>query len=328
MAKFGVKQSDFSKGLIVTGSLAASGSFSLVGDEVVTGSITATTGFTGSLFGTSSYALTASYVSASNVDGLNLSQITSGSITASVSPDFGFKVNASASISGSLNVQGTITATTLVVQTITSSQELVTGSLIVSGSLEAYGGVTGSLQGTASWANNATTASYALVAISASYASASTSASYALNATSASHTLTASYVNPLSQSVIISGSLSLNSTTSSGFVSNADTLIFVGTASFSGLTSVTSSLVIENQTNPSSLFLIKSGSTEYFNVSSSGNVTVYSNLFIIKNFNNQQPVLTVSQSIVQFATQSLDPLGNAPNGGIWFTSASMYVGLD
>jgi hypothetical protein len=465
MAKFGVKQSDFSKGLTVTGSLVISGS------QTITGSITSTTGFTGSLLGTSSFATSASQatsasnahlldgyhssafprlaisntftadqqvlisgskeigtfegdtffildtvsnaeiglsnalsdfdgpytagiyvssgsyfstssyftaieipngvnfpsgglvsikfpteitgsleitngasgsfsgsfegdgsgltnISASSIVGLNLARIASGSVTASVDPAYGFKVNASASISGSLNVQGTITATTLVVQTITSSQELVTGSLIVSGSLEAYGGVTGSLQGTASWANNATTASYALVATSASYASASTTASYALFATSASYTETASYVNPLSQSVIISGSLSLNSTTSSGFVSNADTLIFVGTASFSGLTSVTSSLVIENQTNPASLFLIKSGSTEYFNVSSSGNVTIYSNLFIIKNFTNQQPVLTVSQSIVQFATQSSNPSGTAPNGGIWFTSTNMYVGLD
>ncbi len=26
--------------------------------------------------------------------------------------------------------------------------------------------------------------------------------------------------------------------------------------------------------------------------------------------------------------KSLIPTGNAPNGGIWFTSASMYVGLD
>jgi len=441
MAKFGVKQSDFSKGLTVTGSLVISGS------QTVTGSIASTTGFTGSLLGTSSYAVSASNshlldgyhssafprlaisntftadqqilisgskeigtfegdtffildngtnaeiglsnalsdfdgpytagiyvssgsflstssyftaieipngvnfpsgglvsikfpteitgslkitngasgsfsgsfegdgsgitnISASSIVGLNLARIASGSVTASVDPAYGFKVNASASISGSLNVQGTITATTLVVQTITSSQELVTGSLIVSGSLEAYGGVTGSLQGTASWANNATTASYALVATSASY------------------TETASYVNPLSQSVIISGSLSLNSTTSSGFVSNADTLIFVGTASFAGLTSVTSSLVIENQTNPASLFLIKSGSTKYLEVESSSNTTIYSNLFIIKNFTNQQPVLTVSQSIVQFATQSSNPTGTAPNGGIWFTSASMYVGLD
>ncbi len=306
-----------------------SGSINIKFPTNITGSLIVTNGASGSFSG--SFAGDGSgitNISASSIVGLNLAQIASGSVTASVDPAYGFKVNTSASISGSLTVQGTITAQTLVVQTITSSQELVTGSLIVSGSLNAYGGVTGSLLGTASWANNATTASYALVATSASYASASTSASYVLVATTASNALTASYVNPLSQSVIISGSLSLNSTTSSGFVSNADTLIFVGTASFSGLNSFTSSIVIENQTNPTSLFLIKSGSTTYLNVSSSGNAELYSNLFIIRNFTTQQPVLTVSQSIVQFATQSSTPTGTAPNGGIWFTSTNMYVGLD
>lgn len=336
MAKFGIKQSDFSKGLTITGSLLVSGS------QTVTGSIISSAGFTGSLQGTATtasvapnYTLTSSFISASAsfdnritnnsssisilsasfenlsssfVD-LNLTQIASGSYTASIGAG-GFKVNTSASISGSLSVQGTITATTLIVQTITSSQELVTGSLIVSGSLNAYGGVTGSLQGTASWANNATTASYALVATSASY------------------TATASYVNPLTQSVSISGSLSLNSTTGSGFTSNADTLLFIGSASFSGLTSITSSLVIENQTNPANLFLIKSGSTKYFDVESSGNSTVYSNLFIVKNFTTQQPVLTVSQSLISFATQSSNPTGTAPNGAFWFTSTNLYVGLD
>lgn len=78
----------------------------------------------------------------------------------------------------------------------------------------------------------------------------------------------------------------------------------------------------------SNLFLIKSGSTSYLNIAKNSNTTLFSNLFIIKNFTNQQPVLTVSQSLVQFATQSFDPSGNALNGGIWFTSASMYVGLD
>ena len=78
----------------------------------------------------------------------------------------------------------------------------------------------------------------------------------------------------------------------------------------------------------SNLFLIKSGSTSYLNIAKNSNTTLHSDLFIIKNFTNQQPVLTVSQSLVQFATQSSIPSGNALNGGIWFTSASMYVGLD
>jgi len=90
---------------------------------------------------------------------------------------------------------------------------------------------------------------------------------------------------------------------------------------------VTGSITASVNVNPNNLFLIKSGSNIYFNISSSSNTTINSDLFIIKNFTNQQPVLTVSQSIVQFATQSSDPADTAPNGGIWFTSTNMYVGL-
>ena len=51
-------------------------------------------------------------------------------------------------------------------------------------------------------------------------------------------------------------------------------------------------------------------------------------IFLIKNFNNQ-PLLTVSQSgVIVVATQSIDPTGTAPNGAIYFTSASFFVGLD
>ncbi len=52
------------------------------------------------------------------------------------------------------------------------------------------------------------------------------------------------------------------------------------------------------------------------------------NIFLIKNFNNQ-PILTVSQSgVVIIATQSFDPTGTAPNGALYFTSGSFFVGLD
>ena len=65
-------------------------------------------------------------------------------------------------------------------------------------------------------------------------------------------------------------------------------------------------------------------------VSSSG-VTVKSNandIFLIKNFNNQ-PILTVSQSgVIIVATQSVELTSTAPNGGIYFTSSSFFVGLD
>lgn len=52
------------------------------------------------------------------------------------------------------------------------------------------------------------------------------------------------------------------------------------------------------------------------------------NIFLIKNF-AEQPILTVSQSgVVVIATQSIELAETAPNGGIYFTSGSFFVGLD
>lgn len=78
----------------------------------------------------------------------------------------------------------------------------------------------------------------------------------------------------------------------------------------------------------SNLFLIKSGSNTHFSIDQDSTTTLNSNLFIIKNFDTQQPVLTVSQSIIQFATHSLNPTGTTLAGSIWFTSSSLYVGLE
>ena len=55
-----------------------------------------------------------------------------------------------------------------------------TNVVLLNGNLEVTGGITGSLFGTSSWAENVTSASYALTSTSASYASTSTSASYAV----------------------------------------------------------------------------------------------------------------------------------------------------
>jgi hypothetical protein len=115
----------------------------------VTGNVTASS-FTGSLFGTSSQAISASFATISQ--------------TSSYATNF--------------TVANTLTAQTIVVQTITSSTDFVTGSsrfgsllsnthqftgsVSITGSLDVTGtGITGSLQGTSSWATNARTASSA-----------------------------------------------------------------------------------------------------------------------------------------------------------------------
>jgi hypothetical protein len=51
-------------------------------------------------------------------------------------------------------------------------------------------------------------------------------------------------------------------------------------------------------------------------------------IFIIKNFNNQN-ILTVSQSgVVVLATQSIELTEPAPVGAIYFTSSSFFIGLE
>jgi hypothetical protein len=109
-----------------------------------------------------SFATSASTVPASGVVGLNLSQIATGSVTASVSPT---QFTVTSGSSTELTVRGTgVTIGSVITDTHT-----ITGSLNISGSATAVsfsgsftGSLTGSLFGTATSASFATTASYAL----------------------------------------------------------------------------------------------------------------------------------------------------------------------
>ena len=95
--------------------------------------------------------------------------------------------------------------------------------------------------------------------------------------------------------------------------------------------SITSGSVTASVDLTNSIFLIQSGTFTPFSVSNLGLTTISgsaTDLFLIKNTSNQN-ILRVSQSgVVIFATQSATLTGTAPNGGIYFTSTSFYVGLD
>jgi hypothetical protein len=110
----------------------------------------------------------------------------------------------------------------------------IPGKLVVTGS------ITGSLFGTASYAVQAATASY-FITSSVTSASFATSASYASSST---QTLTASFVNPLIQSVLITGSLNV---TGSTILSGSLTLptFSSGSVLFAG----TNGLVSQDNTN-------------------------------------------------------------------------------
>jgi hypothetical protein len=140
---------------------------------------------------------------------------------------------------------------------------------------------------------------------------------------------------PLNAALDISGSIITTGSISAtlGFTGSLfGTASFAITASYiAGLNPsqiATGSVTASVSVNATDLFLIKSGSNSLFSINQNSNTTLNSNLFIIKNFITQQPVLTVSQSIVKFATQSFDPTGTTDVGSIWFTSSSMYIGLE
>ena len=198
------------KKLIVSGSDASLNSLNVttfISASSFTGS------FTGSLFGTSSYAtqaLTSSYVlnavsasfasTASSVNRLNQAVVISGSLT----------------VSGSTNIVGN-SGTTLLSSNadtlIFTGSLLTSGSIVSTGSLNILGGITGSLLGTASYAiqaltaSNANTASFVQNAQTASYVLNAVSASRAVSSSRADSASTASSVNTLTQDVIITGSL-------------------------------------------------------------------------------------------------------------------------
>jgi len=79
------------------------------GNLIATGSIRATS-FTGSFSGSGADLFD---IPASGIIGLNLSQISSGSVSASISPNNGLQVNTSTTITGSLTISGSIFNTTL-----------------------------------------------------------------------------------------------------------------------------------------------------------------------------------------------------------------------
>ena len=151
------------------------GSAEISGSLQVTGYISATEPIIGSLDGTASYAdsssfsLTASYVTSSNVLG-----------------PFGFDSVLSSSYSLTASyLEGYISPFPF------TGSAIISGSLIVTGSIESSEGITGSLYGTASWAENSISSSYT---ISSSYSLQSISSSFANSSISSSYATTASYV--------------------------------------------------------------------------------------------------------------------------------------
>jgi hypothetical protein len=152
-----------------------------------------------------------------------------------------------------------------------------------------------------------------------------------VGATGAPGVLPASGSLNLTGSINVSGSISANNFYGDLF----GTASYALTASYvlnSGLTyaivtgSITASVDVGN-----TIFLVKSGSYTPFSISNTGAVTISgsaSNLLTVKNANNIN-VIAVSQSgVIVLATSSVELSSSAPNGGIYFTSSSLFIGVD
>jgi hypothetical protein len=144
-----------------TGSANITGSLGVIGTVNITGSLNVTNGITGSLFGTASFAtqaLSASFATtASFLNTLNQNLTFNGNLTLNGTASIGtLVVNQTALSTGSNQLGDAVDD----IQTLFGSVIIPTGSLTVTGSIISTTGITGSLFGTASWAQNALTASY------------------------------------------------------------------------------------------------------------------------------------------------------------------------
>jgi len=115
------------------------------------------------------------------------------------------------------------------------------------------------------------------------------------------------------------------------FIGDGSGLVNLPTSSFQQPSRIALGNVTASVATGSNIFLINSGSFEFFTINNQGSTTISSSapdIFLIRNSNNT-PVLTVSQSgVIILSTQSVELTGYAPNGGIYFTSSSLFVGLD
>ena len=82
----------------------------------------------------------------------------------------------------------------------------------------------------------------------------------------------------------------------------------------------------------SNIFFVNSGNQTFLNLTNQGSFTVASsaqNAFLIKNITTNASLLTVSQSgVVIFKAHSTNPIGTTVPGSIYFTSSSLFIGVE
>lgn len=208
--------------IIIPDNLIISGSAEIYGQLIVRDSVFGLSGFTGSLMGTASMARTASHLNYPN------NSTASYAMTASFATNAGgailitgstYPITASWSLTSSYSIINYITSSELSTSSSISSSYALTASYALNGGGGGGGGITsGSIYNiTSSWSYNSATASY---------------------------------VRPLIQDVVITGSLT---------VSGSNTFKNIGPTILSGSTSISGSLNIKGNSTISGSLSIESG---------------------------------------------------------------------
>jgi hypothetical protein len=92
-----------------------------------------------------------------------------------------------------------------------------------------------------------------------------------------------------------------------------------------------SNIFKENQIITGSISITNQSGTSFFLINTQGTNIIQSNANNILTVKNQNSIslLNVSQSgVILLSTQSIELNSPAPNGGIYFTSSSLFIGID
>ena len=271
--------------------------------------------------------------------------ITSGTLSPALYPTASLYVPASAPY-GTIPTQGIVPGSIITAEQILRIINALNGvnadTIIISGSLLTSGSTVidsslvlpfiqdgNYLFVTGGFVTGSTSIPSASLATSASFAATSSLPLLGIvTASVASTTITFTKGDQTTFDIVISQSGSVESASYATYAANAGTASYALNGNFASYQISTGSITASVGVNPANLFLIQSASVPFFNIASNSNTTVYSDLFIIKGQTSQQPVLTVSGSIVNIATHSIDPAGATAAGNIYFTSNAMYIGLE
>jgi len=291
------------------------GSAIISGSLTVTGSIIATLGFSGSLFGTSSQAISASYAytassaisSSWSVNSIVTASVLNTTITFTKGDGSTFNVTVSQSGSVATASYALTAATASYVLNAISSSYSYTASSAISASYT----FTASSAISSSYSYTASSAISSSLSQTASYVVTAQTASYVLNTISASFSSTASYLNPLNQTVTLTGSFNVTGST-----------IQIGNNTLIGNTILSGSIIISGSSSPGSL---TSSIKIYGNIDTNGYV----------RFNpittNIDTTVSASYIYVSGSTQDLyfsqNSAGYANTTRLRWLEGNLYTGL-